>query len=150
MEANKMPGMLVAYYKNGWQQQKRIKYKQKDKGGFMKKVLAAVVLSTMLLTSTKAYAGSAWPWVVGGIAGAALLTSVAAANDHHVTYVHEYYPEPSYSYCPAPAYTPYCSRPVYTSYYSPEPRYVRVWHEGYYDSYGYWHSGYYSLESSCH
>lgn len=102
----------------------------------MKKLLTILLMCILVLSGTPAHAGDAWPWVVGGLAGAALLTSVANSHHNHHSYstssyyyTPSYYPEYTSTYhsgyhYSAPSYwNPYVSDiygyPVYDEYYSP-------------------------------
>ena len=96
----------------------------------MKKFIAIVVLGIMLSTSRTAYAGDAWPWIVGGLAGAALLTSVAHGGHHSTSH---YVPTPSHHY------------PTYSSHHFYPVSYAQTWVPGYYDVHGIWHGGYYTF-----
>ncbi|MCH7504501.1 hypothetical protein IID04_02545 [PVC group bacterium] len=97
----------------------------------MKKLLAVIVLAVFLLSSSTAYAGDAWPWVLGGLAGFALLSTAAHSSHHghHATYT-------SHAYHHAPVHT------VVYDYPS-----TRVWVPGFYDAYGIYHSGYYTTST---
>lgn len=88
----------------------------------MKKLIAIIVLGIVLTTSSTAYAGDAWPWVVGGLAGAALLTNLSHRSSHHTNHVYytpSYYPTTTYTYPTSYGtyWNPYRSDIVYGSPY---------------------------------
>lgn len=97
----------------------------------MKKYITVLVLAVFLLSSSTAYAGEAWPWVVGGLAGFALLSTVAhsSRHGHHETYT-------SRVYHPAPTHTVVYDYPA-----------TQVWVPGFYDTHGIYHSGYYTTST---
>lgn len=116
----------------------------------MKQFLVILVASTMILTSSTAYADDAWPWIVGGLAGVALLGTLAYSNDHHASTTHVYH---------APARTRHKAR-RYKRHYARRNRHIirdryehhpghyegYAYQSGYYDISGHYHSGYYTRE----
>ena len=109
-------------------------HKQLTKEKVMKKFIAIVVLGIMLSTTSTVHAGEAWPWIVGGLAGAALLTSLAHNGGHHSSSHYVYTSSHHY--------------PTYSSHYSSRHfypvSYAQIWVPGYYDVHGIWHGGYYT------
>ena len=78
------------------------------------------------------YAGEAWPWVVGGVAGILTLSAIHDSQ-HRDDYqeVHHYYHEPSYA----------------ASYEGVRVQ-EKVWVSGGYDLNGIYHEGYYTVRET--
>lgn len=116
----------------------------------MKKSISIIILLMFLAQTRPAYAGEAWPWIVGGLAGMALLTSaVHHQNDHSTSVVTEthYVPQWPRHYTKRHyAHRWYSKRRHHKGHEAYQPSQIRTWHPGDYSN-GHYHHGYTTYES---
>lgn len=92
----------------------------------VRRIVCFALVCAFLVSSTAAYAGEAWPWVVGGVAGILTLSAMSNSRNRNREVHHYYY-----------------SQPTAVSQVERQVVRERVWHQGGYDIDGTYHPGYY-------
>ena len=98
----------------------------------MKKNIIIAIVMVFLHSSTNVYAGKAWPYVVGGLAGILTLNAIHDSHQRDQE-VHHYYHD---------------TQAEYRSRVAPSVRTERVWYPEGYDVDGNYHSGYYGYREA--
>ena len=98
----------------------------------MRMFVAILIVSTYVFTASIVYAGEAWPWVVGGLAGILTISAIQDSNRRQNREVHHYYHQQQ------PVYQQQAAYPVGVRAQE------RTWTPGGYDIDGNYHPGYYT------